>query len=377
MIQVLVVCPEAPYPALGGGQQRIASLIGYFRERGCAVDVLTFVPFEAPAGALREVLCVPLPANGRSLPARVLRNTGRLLRGVPPLIDRLAGFDSAIRAALGSRRYDIALLEHLWIAPYLDLFREFAGRVWCDLHNVESSFFESLARSSKPPMSWVHARFGRLNAELERQWLPRFDGRLVCSDDDAARIGGGSVVPNTIPWRALPDQTKTASIVFSGNMEYHPNQQAVKWFHQNIWPAVRKAGVKWRLVGMNERAIAPIVAGDPDVEVTGAVEDAFGEIAKSKVAVVPLLSGSGTRVKILEAWAAGTAVVSTTIGAEGLPCNGTLRRADSAEEFAREVLCLLGDDTQRAVLEQAGRSMYEASHHHQAAWAALDAAKIL
>ena len=214
MRQVLVVCPEAPFPALGGGQQRIASLIGYFHERGCAVDVLTFVPFEAPAGALRDVLCVPLPANGRSLPARVLRNTGRLLRGVPPLIDRLAGFDGAIRHALGSRRYDVALLEHLWVAPYLDLFREFAGRVWCDLHNIESSFFESLARSSKPPMSWVHARFGRLNAELERQWLPRFDGRLVCSADDAERIGGGSVVPNTIPWRALPANPKTASIVF-------------------------------------------------------------------------------------------------------------------------------------------------------------------
>jgi len=377
MKQVLVVCPEAPYPALGGGQQRIASLIGYFRERGCEVDVLTFVPFKAPAGALREVLCVPLPANGRSLPARVLRNAGRLLRSVPPLIDRLAGFDEAIRAALGPRRYDVALLEHLWVAPYLNLFREYAGRVWCDLHNVESSFFESLARSSKPPMSWVHARFGRLNAELERQWLPRFDGRLVCSNDDAARIGGGSVVPNTIMWRDLPSAAKTESIVFSGNMEYHPNQQAVRWFHDAIWPAARKTGVKWRLVGMNERAILPIVAGDPNIEATGAVEDAFGEIAKSKVAVVPLLAGSGTRVKILEAWAAGTAVVSTTIGAEGLDCAGTMRRADAADEFARELVCLLENDGQRVALEKAGRAMYESSHHHQAAWAALDAAKIL
>ena len=104
-----MVCPEAPYPALGGGAQRIVSLIEYFVARGCAVDVLTFVPCQAPPEFVREVLLVPLPANGRSLAAKVLRNAGRLARGVPPLIDRLAGFDPIMRAVLGSRRYDVEI----------------------------------------------------------------------------------------------------------------------------------------------------------------------------------------------------------------------------------------------------------------------------
>ena len=82
MKQVLLVCPEAPYPVLGGGAQRIASLIEYFVARNCAVDVLTFMPCQTPADLVREVLCVPLPTNGRSLPSRVLRNAGRLARGV-------------------------------------------------------------------------------------------------------------------------------------------------------------------------------------------------------------------------------------------------------------------------------------------------------
>jgi len=357
MKQVLVVCPEAPYPALGGGAQRIAALIGYFRERGCAVDVLTFVPFEAPAGVLREVMTVPLPANGRSLAARIFRNAGRLIRSVPPLVDRLAGLEPRIREALGTRRYDVAVLEHLWIAPYADLFRAYAGKVWCDLQNIESAFFETLARSSRPPMCWAHARFARLNREIEERWLPRFDGLLVCSGDDARRIGRGSVIPNTIPWRPRFDVEKSASIVFSGNMEYHPNSQAVRWFFEEIWPAVRKAGVRWRLVGMNAHAVAHVVRGDSFIEVTGMVPDAMAEIAAARVAVVPLRAGSGTRVKILEAWAAGTAVVSTSIGAEGLPVEGTLRVADTAAGFVREVLNLLGDGEARAALAAGGRSM--------------------
>ena len=96
----------------------------------------------------------------------------------------------------------------------------------------------------------------------------------------------------------------------------------------------------------------------------------MGEIGQAQLAVVPLLSGSGTRIKILEAWAAGTAVVSTTLGAEGLP--GCLRIADSAEAFERAVAELLGDAGERRRLEEAGRKTYELRYHRQAGWSVLD-----
>ncbi|MEO6760500.1 MAG: glycosyltransferase family 4 protein [Saprospiraceae bacterium] len=375
MKQVLLVCPEAPYPVLGGGAQRIASLIEYFVARHCAVDVLTFVPCQAPVDLVREVLHVPLPANGRSLPSRVLRNAGRLARGVPPLIDRLAGFDATIRAVLGSRRYDLAVLEHFWVAPYVDLIRKYADCVWCDLHNIESKFFRSMADASGPSAAWVHARFARLSERLEAELLPKFDGCLVCSEDDARLVKGVPTVvyPNTIGWYERKVVEKSESLVFSGNMEYHPNQQAVRWFHGSIWPKLRSRfpGLRWRLVGMNPDAVRPVVCGDPRIEMTGAVEDAMSEIAKAKLAVVPLLAGSGTRIKILEAWAAGTAVVSTTIGAEGLP--GCLRIADSAEAFERAVAELLGDPGERQRMAEAGRQTYEARYQRKAGWSVLDA----
>jgi glycosyltransferase involved in cell wall biosynthesis len=376
MKQVLLVCPEAPYPVLGGGAQRIASLIEYFVARNCAVDVLTFVPCQAPADIVREVLCVPLPVNGRSLPSRVLRNAGRLARGVPPLIDRLAGFDAIVRAVLGSRRYDLAVLEHFWVAPYVDLIRNYADRVWCDLHNIESRFFRTMAEASGPGAAWAHSRFARLSERLEAELLPKFDGCLVCSEEDARLVKDVRTVvyPNTIGWYERKVAEKSESLVFSGNMEYHPNQQAVRWFHGNIWPKLRSRfpGLRWRLVGMNPESVRPVVCGDSRIEMTGAVKDAMSEIGKAQLAVVPLLAGSGTRIKILEAWAAGTAVVSTTIGAEGLP--GCLRIADGPEEFERAVAELLGDAGERQRLADVGRITYETRYHRQAGWAVLDIA---
>jgi polysaccharide biosynthesis protein PslH len=374
--QVLLVCPEAPYPVLGGGAQRIASLVEYFARREWAVDLLTFVPCEAPGELVREVLCVPLPPNGRSLPARVVRNFGRLVRGVPPLIDRLSGFEGPVRAALAGRRYDLAILEHFWVAPYVDTVREFAGRVWCDLHNVESRFFETMGRASGPLAALAHNRFARLSRRLEQDLLPRFDGCLVCSESDAGLLPRvpAVVYPNTIGWYERFRGEKDDVIVFSGNMEYHPNQQAVRWFHGQVWPLLRRRfpSLRWRLVGMNPEAVRGVVAGDPFVEMTGAVADAMPEIARARLSVVPLLAGSGTRIKIVEAWAAGTAVVSTSLGAEGLPA--CARVADGAAAFAGAVTQLLEDAGARRQLEEDGRAAYERYFHRRAAWDALDAA---
>lgn len=382
--QVLMLCPEAPFPVLGGGAQRMASIIEYLARSGCAVDVLSFVQCQAPEGAVREMLSVPLPPNGRSLPSRVMRNAGRLVRGVPPLIDRLAGFHTELRRVLGNRRYDVAILEHFWLAPYVDLAREYAREVWCDLHNIESRFFGTLADASPIWQGLAHLRFAHLSRRMEQALLPRFDGLLVCSDLDLSFVDWMApqvrkvVYPNTIAWRDRIRAEKEPVIVFSGNMEYHPNLRAVQWFHKEVWPQIRKQmpEVKWRLVGMNPHAVHKIVSGDDRIELTGAIKDAIAEIARAQVAVVPVHAGSGTRVKIVESWAAATAVVTTPIGVEGLPHAGAVRVAER-EDFGGAVLELLASTPMRRELEDAGRLLYESKFHRQAGWKFLDEAGIV
>lgn len=383
--RVLFVTPEAPFPILGGGSQRIASLIEYARHSGAEVDLLTFSPCPASA-AIRYKWEIPLPPNGRSLRARVMRNAGRFLRGVPPLIDRLAGFEAQIQRALAGQHYDAILVEHFWLAPYVDVLQKFGTRVICDLHNIESEFFRSLTCSSGLLSGVMHTRFARLSEQLERSLLPRYTGVLVTSEADAkcvARLAPSlniCIFPNTIPWLEIPHLDRKREIVFSGNMEYHPNQQAVSWFYRQIWPALREEkDLRWRLVGMNPHAVAAIAARDGRIEVTGAVCDAIPEIARAQVAVVPLLSGSGTRVKILEAWAAGTPVVSTRLGAAGLPVRDGehLLLADTPEAFSAAVKRILQNQALADQLRAAGRALYERQFHREAAWRMLDASGIL
>lgn len=385
--RVLFLTPESPFPVLGGGAQRIASLMEYAVARGATVDLLTFAPCTPPPGAVARCRHIALPANGRSFAARVLRNAGRFLRGVPPLIDRLTGFESQIAAALAGERYDVIFVEHFWLGPYVDLLRGYGERVVCDLHNVESAFFASLSRAEPWPGRLVHQRFAQLSEQFERRYLPRYSAALVTSEQDAARVTGLApglpltVFPNTIPWREPPAGARERTVIFSGNLEYHPNQQAVAWFARSVWPALQRAepGLRWRLVGMNPQAVQGSLAGLDGVEQTGAVDDAFAEIARGAVAVVPLLAGSGTRVKILEAWAAETPVVSTRIGAEGLPGRDGehLLLADTPADFLAAVRRVLAEEALAARLRGAGRQLYEQTFHRAAAWRQLDAARLL
>jgi len=132
----------------------------------------------------------------------------------------------------------------------------------------------------------------------------------------------------------------------------------------------------WNLVGRNAEAVEALVKGDPRVRVIGAVEDAVASIAAARVVVVPLLSGSGTRFKILEAWAARRAVVSTAIGAEGLGAGDgeQLMIADDAAGFAREVQGLLDDRDRARRIGDAGRALYLDRYTWSAAWEKLASA---
>jgi glycosyltransferase involved in cell wall biosynthesis len=132
--------------------------------------------------------------------------------------------------------------------------------------------------------------------------------------------------------------------------------------------------VVWRLVGKNPAAVRRYTEGDERIEVTGPVVDAVREIARSRIAVAPLLTGSGTRLKILEAWAAGLPVVSTTIGAEGLPIQDgeTALLADGAEAFASAISRLLTCSELRRKMGGAGRLLLEKEFTWETAWKKLD-----
>ncbi len=379
----LFLSPEPFFPMIGGGALRSASLFEYLIQN-YSVDVITFRQPGAPdprdffpPGAAREVHVIELPFHSRSATARAVRNLKRAAANRPPLLDRFSGFEGEIAGLIGDRRYELGVLEHFWTAPYVTQLRHSCRRLWLDLHNVESEWHASMARSGSHLTRALHRRFASDYRRLEHDLLPRFDCVLATSAADAERAGTRCVIyPNALPEIERPAKPDRNEIIFTGNLEYEPNISAIRYFKFEIWPALgrRWAGFTWAIAGKNADAIREIVRGDASIHLIGPMENAVERIAQAKVAIVPLLAGSGTRVKILEAWAAATPVVSTSIGAEGLDCQSGkhLLIADTPSDFAEAVSSLLADSEVRAKIGNAGRELYEQNYTWKRAWSVLD-----
>jgi glycosyltransferase involved in cell wall biosynthesis len=358
----LFLTPEEPKSGSGGGGLRSASLLGYLQEK-YDVQTVTF----------------SLRPHSRRAEARIWRNVVRLARGRPPLFDRFSGYADQITNALQGR-YAVGVVEHFWCASYAPLLRSCCEKLVLDLHNIESELARTHARAARWPASWASHRFTEAYQRLEREWLPQFDVILTASEDDRRRVNHPNVCvfPNALPEIPRPSVPEANTIAFSGNLEYHPNVEAVRWFRTRIWPRIREnaPGIEWRLLGSNPEAVAAFTGGDPHIRVVGPVEDAIASLAEAKVCIAPLLSGSGTRFKILEAWAAGRAVVSTTLGAEGLGARDGehLLLADDPDDFADAVLRLWNDPPLRARLGDAGWAHYRDRFTWPEAWRKLDEA---
>jgi glycosyltransferase involved in cell wall biosynthesis len=335
-----------------------------------------------PGGLAQHISVIDLPVNGRGVAARGVRNALRLIRKVPPLVDRFSGFEREVAAAIEGRRYELAVIEHFWCAGYWDQLRRAADRVVLDLHNVESALHETCAAAEGGAEGFAHRMFARAALELERTWVPRFSMVLAASAADAdvirKRAAGAriSIYPNAIPLPALPVSAREHVIVFSGNLEYHPNASAVRFFRRDVWPRLRDRwpDLIWRLVGRNPQAVEQWTKGDDRIQVTGPVADAIAELGRTQIAVAPILAGSGTRLKILEAWGAGLPVVSTTRGAEGLGARHGehLLLAEGGEPFAKAVTQLLEDEPLRRHLGLAGRRLLERQFTWAKAWECLE-----
>ena len=230
-------------------------------------------------------------------------------------------------------------------------------------HNVESILWQR--QSLHEPDLFKRTAFKLEAAKMtryERAAVGRFhhviavsehDRQLMSEMTDPSRI---SVVPTGVDLQKYrPGPSATAPLViFTGSMDWEANIDGCDYFCREVWPSVRERvpGVHLRIVGRNPHPRVKKLAGE-DIEVTGTVPSVTEHLREAAVVVVPLRIGGGTRLKIYEAMAMGKAVVSTSIGAEGLDVNhkSDILIADEAGEFARSVITLLTDEQLRQRIE--------------------------
>jgi polysaccharide biosynthesis protein PslH len=379
-VKVAFVTARMPYPPNIGGRIRtfhllkevskahqvtlITALEGQDDERALA-NIQEHIP-----GMTVRVVNVP----SRTAPFRRLVRAAR--SPIDPLPYTWAGyrhprFTTNLLSALRGNYYDFVHCDHVQVAyPLLGL--ETPPRL-INAHNVESLLIRRLAeqelrRWRKALITWQ--AYKTLQAEVRT--YRSFHRCAAVSEVDRAHIekmAPGlpiSIVPNGVDVDWFEPRSGTSDphlMVFTGAMDWLPNIDSVSFFVKEVFPRIKKSvpRAQLRVVGRHpSESLLRRLAGD-GIRFTGTVDDVRPHLAQARLVVVPLRIGAGTRLKILEAWAMGKAVLSTSIGAEGLPAvdGENIAIADTAESLAERAVALLDDAKAVARLGAVGRCIAE------------------
>lgn len=364
-------------PARSGAKLREYHFVKALGER----HVLTYLHFTDPGSEpltrkdlpfCEEVLSVPKP--GVYGPAKMLR--GAVGKWPLPILNYMSEEMSATVAREIPKGYDLIHLDSIHMIRYAPS----EGNVVYDWHNIESEamrrFSETVSSAAK---GWYARQTAAKLAKLESEILKTALGHIVCSAreqdelkriEPSARVG---VVENGVDVAAYSSGTEVvpgpSKIVFVGLMDYYPNVEAVTSFAQQVWPAVRRRFPKLSLwiIGANPAPAVRDLGKLEGVTVTGTVPDVRPYYRDALAAIVPLRTGGGTRLKILEAMAAGVPVISTPLGAEGLSVTPSkdilIADPGDAAAWTRQLACLIeSEETRKAICASAlelVRSQYD------------------
>jgi polysaccharide biosynthesis protein PslH len=360
-VKILYFAPHQMWPLITGNRLRDYHLA---RELAARSEV-TFMEMlhaqddraaKAPQSAgFARVVTVEKERN--FTPLKVLRG---LIGPVPVTVLNYYSQRTAdvLAEVLRTGDFDIVQLESVQLSTYIPIIRAAASRprIVADWHNIESELMARYGESTRSVVrKLVAGRTAGLLHATEQRWLTECDAHTVPSERERGKLLERArgvpvhVIPNgvdTAHYAAEALQSASAdagagappgrSILFVGLMEYHANISGVEWFVREVWPGIasRHPDLNFIIVGRNPGPGIRALASDR-VQVTGTVADVRPYYAHAAAVVVPLHVGGGTRLKILEAMAAGVPVVSTALGAEGIECeNGTdLLIANTAEEM--------------------------------------------
>jgi len=379
-LRVLFLSQRFLYPMDTGGKIRTGKILEKLKDL-FEITLITNVDAlkDAPHFARVHALCsefVPVPwREVRKYSLRFyLRALGRIFSRYPMTVlnDYSRELEAAILSAIERTPYDVLICDFLQSS--LNFPRVAGCPTLLFQHNVESVIAERHVESAGNPAvkAFWRSQLAKLE-RFEREACQRFNGVVAVSEVDKGilekRFGARNVsaIPTGVDTQYFSPQTTQVedhSLVFTGSMDWLPNEDAVLFFADEILGRVKEhlPTVKLTVVGRNpSRRLLRGVSRHPEIDVIGSVDDIRPFVSRHALYVIPLRIGSGTRIKVFEAMAMGKAVVSTSVGAEGLPVtNGRhLVLADGPAEFAAAVVKLCTDREARTRIEVAARDFVE------------------
>jgi len=382
-MKILFLCNKSPYPPKEGGPIAMNALIEGLADAGHTVKVLA-INSNKYGVDIRDV-----PQSYRQ---KTNIETAYINLAINPLdaffnlftqksyhVQRFINkdFETALLSILKADDYDIVQLETLFITPYLATIRKHStAKIILRSHNIEHLIWKRVAQITSNPL-----KKGYLNhlwktlRKFELDNLNNYDGIVAITRNDADFFAkNGCTIPIiSIPFGIRLDRfnpkneikTDFPSLFHIGAMNWIPNIEGIKWFLENVWPQVNQEfpDLKFYVAG-REMPQWLTETGLNNVEVVGEVEDAFAFMASKAIEIVPLFSGSGIRIKIIEGMAAGKAVISTTIGAEGINVESgkNIILADTSEDFANAIRNCVNDEAFCSSLGIEARKLIQKDH---------------
>jgi sugar transferase (PEP-CTERM/EpsH1 system associated) len=327
-----------------------------------------------------RVVCVPLGLPAPKSPAEMLGYGIRLLSSEPYGITKYCRPEvrRSLRALLKQETYDVILCDFAIAAGVIPWDSPTPTVLFT--HNVEATIWRRHYEVATNPI-WkaISLLEWRKMEAAERRYLRLADRVLTVSETDRdafavfldpAKL---TVIPTGVDvdyFQPMPVEETQNSLVFTGSMDWLPNEDAILYFVDAILPLIKQQcpEVSLEVVGRSpSRRLRALAETEKSVRLTGWVEDIRPFVAGGSICIVPLRIGGGTRLKIFEAMAMSKAVVSTSIGAEGLPVQSgeNILLADTPEDFADSVISLFRDAKERKRLGSAARALVQEKYSWQ------------
>ena len=334
-MNILMLCNKSPYPPSEGGPMAMNSIVNGLLEAGHKVKILAVnsekyhIKKEDIPQSYRDKTGIELvDVDLKIKPIEALKN---LFSDKSYHVERFISeeFREKLIKILKKDRYDIVQLEMIYMAPYIETIRANSkALIVLRAHNVEHLIWDRIAKKTNfLPKKWYLNHLVRTLRDYELNAINKVDGIAAITYRDAAFFRGETAVPVIdVPFGVNPDDftpnyevNKQPSLYHIGSMNWMPNEEGIKWFLKKVWDKLqeREPNIKLNLAGRHMPKWLMNLKKN-NVKVWGEVPDAKEFIKDNDIAIVPLLSGSGIRIKIIESMAMGKTVITTMIGAEGI-----------------------------------------------------------
>ena len=376
-MKILVIDEEFPYPLNTGKRIRTFSLTRELAEHNDVSYLAYGTDGSKSFNFLQQnrIKChAVLPPDRRQCGVRFYtRLLANLFSSLPYIVAShyTARFKAKFRELVDHYGYDVVICE--W-TPYAVYLKDLEGtKSIIVAHNIEANIWQRYRENETNPLkrAYIAAQVGKVE-KFERTCFLWANGATAVSDIEAAEIAGYGVkypvqtVENGVDveyFRPGETETDPDMLVFTGSMDWRPNQDAVEFFIRDVFPLVRKTRPKTKIVvvGRKPPQFVMDLGKIEGVTVTGTVEDVRPYIARAALYVVPLRIGGGSRLKILEAMAMGKPVVSTRVGAEGLDVTHgqNIVISESTADLAVDIIRCLEDRPTAERIAGEGRILVE------------------